>query len=212
MGTITVEGEVFLIEQEQLTCAYAISPETAALNPLGGTGSIGVTAPGECDWTARSNNSWITITSGGSGTGSGLVNYSVTANYTGSSRTGSIVIATRSFTVTQSPTCFLTQIHLTSPQDGAALSSAPTFTWMSDACPGDAFAVEIAIPPWLPLWSTYNNLGLRITEPYWTMPRNLWIQIPPGSTVYWRVRGRNEFQTPPAIITSDEVWTFRKRY
>jgi hypothetical protein len=81
---------------------------------------------------------------------------------------------------------------------------------MSDACPGDIFAVDIAVPPRVPLWSTYNNLGLRIMQPYWTMPQNLWNQIPSGATVYWRVRGRNGYQIPPAIINSDEVWRFRK--
>jgi hypothetical protein len=48
-----------------------------------------------------SNYSWITITSGSSGTGSGTVTYSVVANTTGSTRTGTMTIGGQTFTVTQ---------------------------------------------------------------------------------------------------------------
>ena len=40
-----------------------------------------------CSWTATSNDSWITITSGGSGSGWGTIYYSVAVNTTGSPRT-----------------------------------------------------------------------------------------------------------------------------
>ena len=78
----------------------------------GGTGSVTVTAsPTGCsgNWTATSNDSWITITSGASGTGSGTVGFSV-ANYTGSgTRTGTLMIAGQSFSVThlaaEAPAC-----------------------------------------------------------------------------------------------------------
>ncbi|RJP16034.1 MAG: hypothetical protein C4520_18620 [Candidatus Abyssobacteria bacterium SURF_5] len=210
LGSINVEDQSFPIQQEALTCSYSISPEFTSFDPFGGPGSVSVIAPGDCDWSAQSNSSWIVVTSGGSGTGNGMVNYNVSANYTGRTRNGTITIATNTFTVTQPTACFLTTIHLTSPQNEAVLTSAPTFTWMSDACPGDIFAVDIAVPPWVSFWSTYNNLGLRIIQPYWTMPENLWSQIPSGATVYWRVRGRNGYQNPPAIINSDEVWRFRK--
>src|SRR5205085_377854 len=46
----------------------------------------------------------ITITSGNSGTGSGTVNYSVTAN-TGPTRTGTLTIAGQTFTVIQDSGC-----------------------------------------------------------------------------------------------------------
>jgi hypothetical protein len=54
-----------------------------------------------CGWTATSNDSWIRITSGASGSGSGTVNYSVVSN-TGTARTGTITVAGRTFTVNQS--------------------------------------------------------------------------------------------------------------
>jgi hypothetical protein len=51
------------------------------------------------------NDDWITITSGGSGSGSGAVSYSVAANTGGPARTGTILVAGRTFTVTQDSGC-----------------------------------------------------------------------------------------------------------
>jgi len=53
-------------------------------------------------WTAVSNVSWITITAGSNGTGSGTVSYSV-APYGGppKNRTGTMTIAGKTFTVKQ---------------------------------------------------------------------------------------------------------------
>ena len=47
-----------------------------------------------CAWTTTSNASWISITSGASGSGNGAVSFSVTAN-TGAARTGTLTIAGR---------------------------------------------------------------------------------------------------------------------
>jgi hypothetical protein len=82
------------------SCTYAINPASADFNATGGTGSVDVTTQSGCSWTALSNDAWIHITSGGSGTGSGTVNYSVDAN-TGSARTGTMTIAGQTFTVNQ---------------------------------------------------------------------------------------------------------------
>ena len=85
------------------TCTCSIYPTSKHFGPSGGTGSVDVTTQSGCAWTATSNDSWIHITSGSSGTGSGTVNYSVDEN-TGSARTGTITIANETFTVTQSGT------------------------------------------------------------------------------------------------------------
>jgi Tol biopolymer transport system component len=81
-------------------CSYSIAPATASLPAAGGTGSVTVTAPLACAWAAGGNPGWITITSGGNGSGNGTIGYSVQAN-TGSSRTGTLIIAGQTFTVTQ---------------------------------------------------------------------------------------------------------------
>jgi hypothetical protein len=59
-----------------------------------------VTSPAACGWTASSNASWITVTSGASGTGNGTVTYSYTAN-DGKDRKGTLTVAGRTFTLDQ---------------------------------------------------------------------------------------------------------------
>jgi Putative binding domain, N-terminal len=62
-----------------------------------------VTAGAGCAWTAVSNDSWIAVTNGASGSGSGTVTYSVEP-YTGKpkNRNGTITVAGQTFGIKQS--------------------------------------------------------------------------------------------------------------
>jgi hypothetical protein len=79
-----------------------------AFSAAGGPGSITITAAtSDCSWwQMASNNDWISITSGYSGTGSATVTYSVAANTTGSHRKGTITIEGQTFTVRQAGPTF----------------------------------------------------------------------------------------------------------
>jgi hypothetical protein len=83
-------------------CTYSVSPTNQVFGASGGSASTNVTAPVGCPWTALSNASWITITAGSSGSGSGRVNYSASANSSTTSRTGSLVVAGKTVTVSES--------------------------------------------------------------------------------------------------------------
>jgi hypothetical protein len=99
VGTITIAGYTFTLTQGA-GCA-AISPTSSSFTNTGGAGTISVTAPAGCPWTAVSNNTgWIKITSGASGSGSGAVSFTVNPR-TGGPRTGTITVAGYTFTVTQ---------------------------------------------------------------------------------------------------------------
>ena len=88
-------------------CTYSITPTSASFPASGGTGSVAVAA--NCTWTAKSNASWITITSDSIGSGGGRVEYSVAANPGASSRTGTLSISGgQTLTVTQAGTTALT--------------------------------------------------------------------------------------------------------
>ncbi len=101
-GTMTIAGNTFTVSQLGQSCTYSISPTSQSFEASGGSGSVSVTATNGCSWTAVSNASWITVTSGSSGTGNGTVNYSVASNSSTSSRTGTMTIAGSTFTVSQS--------------------------------------------------------------------------------------------------------------
>jgi uncharacterized protein (TIGR03437 family) len=83
------------------TCTYSISPASLTFGASGGSGVVSVTAGAGCSWTAASNVSWITITSGASGSGGGTAGYTVAANTSTTSRTGTLTVAGQTHTVTQ---------------------------------------------------------------------------------------------------------------
>jgi hypothetical protein len=66
----------------------------------GGTGTVNVSTTAGCAWTAAANASWLHVTSGSSGSGSGQVSYNVDAN-TGGARTGTLTIADKTHTISQ---------------------------------------------------------------------------------------------------------------
>jgi len=82
-------------------CSYTASPASQSVTASGGSVSVSVTTQPGCAWTAASNASWISITSGGSGSGNGTVNYAVTAHAGSTARTGTLSIAGQTVTVTQ---------------------------------------------------------------------------------------------------------------
>jgi serine protease AprX len=80
------------------------SPKSAAFLITGADAMLNVSAPAGTNWTAVSSDSWIIITSGGSGTGNGTVFYSVRENFEERLRIGTITIANRKYTVRQDGT------------------------------------------------------------------------------------------------------------
>jgi len=126
-----------------LRVSITYSPPCATLNPTSHnhgagaeTGTFAITAPPTCSWTATSDASWITITGGQSGTGSGTVSYAVSANTiptligTPTVRTGSILAGFHTFTVIQAST--LTDqppsLDWVSPNSGSGNSQTFTFS------------------------------------------------------------------------------------
>ncbi|MCG3193534.1 MAG: hypothetical protein DIJKHBIC_02787 [Thermoanaerobaculia bacterium] len=124
-GTITAGGQTFTVNQDG-TCAYTLNPPSASVGAPGATGlSFQVQTGSNCFWTAASNAAWITITGGVSGTGTGTVNYSVSAN-PGSARTGTITAGGQTFTVNQSGSCSYS-LNPTSASAPASGASGQTF-------------------------------------------------------------------------------------
>jgi hypothetical protein len=68
---------------------------------VSGSESVSVSTSKNCTWTAQSNDSWISITSGASGGGDGTVTFSYAANTSNRDRRGSLTVAGRNVTVEQ---------------------------------------------------------------------------------------------------------------
>ncbi|MCX8494777.1 MAG: BACON domain-containing carbohydrate-binding protein [Akkermansiaceae bacterium] len=78
-----------------------LSPQTATLGADGGTISASLTLASNVTWSAVSSADWLQITSGGSGSGSTTLQVFAAANPTVTTRSATITIAGRQFTVSQ---------------------------------------------------------------------------------------------------------------
>ncbi len=99
---ITVAGRTFSLTQEGVPCTVSVNPAAAEFTGDGGTGSIAVSSA--CNWLAGASQSWVTITSGSSGSGNGAVTYRVAANTANTARQAAITVANQTVTIRQAAT------------------------------------------------------------------------------------------------------------
>ena len=102
-GTLTIAGRTFTVNQGQ-GCTFTLSSSSASTPANGGTGSFEVRTADGCGWAAGSNASWLTVTGGATGSGTGTVSYQAAAN-AGPARSGTITAAGQTFTVNQAVGC-----------------------------------------------------------------------------------------------------------
>jgi glucose/arabinose dehydrogenase len=84
-------------------CTPMVSPSSQQFMVTGGSGSVSITAPMGCGWSATTKAPWITFTSPTSGSGTGSVGYSVSQNMTSSPRLGTILAGGTEVKITQAP-------------------------------------------------------------------------------------------------------------
>jgi hypothetical protein len=101
IGVLTVDGQTFTITQRAAVCVFDLTPTTRSHGYGATTGSISVATTAGCGWLATTGDSWITILSGLSGTGTGTVTYALSANTNFVSRNGSILIGDQNFAIDQ---------------------------------------------------------------------------------------------------------------
>jgi hypothetical protein len=132
-GTVTAGGKTFSVNQGATPCSYTLSPTGQALGSAGGSGTVTVTTTPGCNWTATGGTSWVTITSGASGSGSGSVAFTAAPNTTTLSRTAILSIAGKGFVVTEpsaSCTFSVTPLNVTVPAGGGTGTIAVTTQFM----------------------------------------------------------------------------------
>jgi hypothetical protein len=121
VGTINLNNVRVLVSQPG-SCAINISPINQDIPAAGGNGTVSVTAAADCGWTSSSPVTWITVTSGATGTGNGTVMFTVGANG-GPARTASLAIGDQLFMVNQAdvntPVCNFTILPATASVSAA---------------------------------------------------------------------------------------------
>jgi hypothetical protein len=129
-GTLTVAGKTVTIDQSG-TCSFTVSPMSQSPAAAGGSFTSTVTTATGCVWGTASNAAWITVSSGTSGSGNGSVVYAVAANTSTASRTGTLMIAGKTVTVTQAGVgCnfTVTPVSFTVAKSGGSYSATVTTT------------------------------------------------------------------------------------
>ncbi len=116
-----------------IPCSFSISQASQSFTSAGGPGHTDVTSLADCDWTVASNNSWIVIVSGDTGSGSGPVDFEVRENFRLGSRQGTIAIADQTFTVTQFGNCSFS-ISPQSQSFGSGGGTGSVSVTVSDNC------------------------------------------------------------------------------
>ena len=133
-----------------------ISPTTLFIPAEGGPAAF--TFAGQCSWTARPQESWITVTRGASSTSpAGDVTVFVPANPTAQPRTGTILASGGTVTVNQQAPCnyklsqselFLGPgaVNFSQPifvQSNCGWTPEPTASWLTANRAGDRFTVSL---------------------------------------------------------------------
>ena len=102
-GIMMIGGQTFTVDQgPRVNCIFGLKGSSITLPAKGGSKTVKVEAFGTtCNWTAVSNDPFITITEGATGTGNGTVGFTVPGNTNTAPLTGTITIADQTFTVNQ---------------------------------------------------------------------------------------------------------------
>lgn len=100
--TILIGGQTHTVTQTGYPST--INPTFALFNLMGGSGAIDVTVQAGISWSAVCDQSWVQITSGATGFGSGAVTFTVAANTDIATRFANISLAGQVFTISQSGT------------------------------------------------------------------------------------------------------------
>jgi hypothetical protein len=90
-SAMTIGDRAYRITQSG--CIFSIDPTSTTYGAGGGAGIVTITTPAVCSWTTADPPSWATTRSGANGTGSGIWQFTVDANGSGSPRQQSVAVA-----------------------------------------------------------------------------------------------------------------------
>jgi hypothetical protein len=118
----------------QAACEFTVSPADVVLAAGGGTGTLQVSAPAHCAWSASTTAPWLALTSPASGTGGGAITFSATLNTAPAERSGTIEVAGRTATVRQAGVLTPTLSVTRTGSGTGTVVSAPAGIVCGDAC------------------------------------------------------------------------------
>jgi hypothetical protein len=155
--TATIGGQTLTATQSGRDCTYALSSSSVLVPAAGGPASVDVTTSAGCGYSTVAGPGWITITSGGTGTGpNGTVYLLVNPNTTTASRSATLSIGAQPFQITQAGVACdlsLDTTGLGSPFAAASGAGAVGVTTSSPGC----------------VWSASNSAAWLTVSPLTTV-------------------------------------------
>jgi hypothetical protein len=151
-GVLTVAGQAVTVTQQGVACAYGVTPPSRTIDAGGGTATFDVATAAACSWTVTAGASWLTVVSGGSGSGGGTVTYRAAANPETAARTAGLSVGGTTHVVIQAGATACT-VDLSKPGDTVTarggtgnfdVTAASTCAW---AAVSDASWMRVVDPP-----------------------------------------------------------------
>ena len=183
-------------------CAFQVAPSTTAVPSAGGTINVSVTTTSSCSWTAQTSASWLSIVSGGSGTGNGTVVISGAANPDAAPRNGAVVVAQQNLTLSQAArelTCEYTTSHESQRFGAEGGPGRITVT-----APAGCAWTAAADAPWITVTSTTGtgsgDVSFQVAEWTGTTERTTTLRIAGRTTII-----RQDFKPAPCAYSVDPV-------
>jgi uncharacterized protein (TIGR03437 family) len=98
-GVITIGTRTFAISQDGIPCTTRLALSSADHSGDGGSGTFGVAST--CTWRAAPSQAWIALTGAATGTGNGIIGYTVAASTLPAPRLGAITVGDQTFVIRQ---------------------------------------------------------------------------------------------------------------
>lgn len=146
-----------------VTCDATLSAPAASVGRARGSGTVTVSMPIGCVWTAQSNAPWIFVYPG-AGSGSGVVTYWFAENSSTTPRVGTLTIAAKTFTLTQAASSPPTiQIQPTSVAVAVGQSAQFTVAATGDPVPTYQWQISTDGIAWVNVPTMFPYLGTLTT-------------------------------------------------
>ena len=138
-GSITIAGQTFTVSQTGTD--VTISPTSATRDYAAGVIEVTVSALSTTSWTITPNASWISVVDSGYGYGNSTIMVAVGENPSVATRTGTVSIGSKTFTITQkgmtNPVLSITPTEATASPVGAygnvAVYATPDAPWTAES-------------------------------------------------------------------------------
>jgi hypothetical protein len=194
------------------SCAPTLGASSGWAPVSGGSLNLGVNATAGCAWNAASATDWIAVMGASGGTGSGNVSLDVASNPTGRTRSGTVAVGSRTYTVTQAAVADVLSTSIAVKKVSAdvlfptAVGHAVTWTALASGGDGDYLYRFMLYSP---------TAGWQVLQEYstsnvatWTAPSvnryalQVWVKSSTSSRAYDAYRSFGAFDVNVAAVPS----------